>query len=727
MSRIALVVARLACVMSVVAFVVVACPAAPLDEPADPGAAGGGKIPAGAKNLFLGAKCSADKVWSTQTPDRAVNGKLGARDHWAGPPIPAKHTVDLGKAVRLNTIRMITYFDGKRSYQYVIEVSTDAKAWKQVVDRSRNTTTATAAGEVFEFEPVSARYVRSTFTKNSQKNEAGGHIVEIEGYMIDATAPVAVKPTGPVLAGAVGSVDQRYERTGQARLAGAAAWSTVAWRGERVHGQFVVWTGTGVKEVTLQASALTGPGGATIGADRVVPFFVRYTVGAGKLLGDILEPARPIDIDLPANTTRPIWLSVNVPATAAPGVYTGKLTVKGDAGKPVAFDVKVDVLANVLPQWRQWSFHLDLWQNPWAVARVHGYKMWSPQHWAKLKEVLALAAEAGQKCLTASIVDRPWGGQTQDAFGSMIAPTRKADGSWTYDYTVFDRWVEFGLKCGIDRQINCYSMVPWGNNLYYQDDAAGKYVKITAKPGSKAYNDYWAPLLKDFAAHLKAKGWFDKTTIAMDERHLDDMKNMIALVDRVSPGMKITLAANKNLVSIIDRVQDYSFAIRFKPLPAVNLKRAAAGRQTTFYVCCSPMRPNTFPFSPPAESAWLGWHAAAQRYTGLLRWAFCSYNIDPLKSTDYPRRSWPTGDCFLIYPGPRSSIRFERLREGIQDYEKVRLIRAALEARGDAGKAGLAKLDAILAGVVNSNHARVVNDAKKALEALAREVSAEAR
>ena len=724
MSCIALIVARLACVLFIVGYIVVTCPAAPLDEPADPGAAGGRKIPRGARNLFLRAKCSADKVWSKQTPDLAVNGKRGARDHWAGPPIPAKHTVDLGKAVRFNTIRMITYFNGRRSYQYYVEVSADGQAWKRVVDQRKNTAVATAAGRVFEFEPVSARYVRTTFTRNSQNNEAGGHIVEIEGYLIDAKAPVAPKPAGPVLAGAVGSVDARYERAGRPQLADAKAWSTVAWRGERVHGQFVVLTPAGVKDVTLKASALTGPGGETIGADRVVPFFVRYTVGAGKLLGDILEPARPID--LTANTTRPIWLSVNVPADAKPGVYTGKLTVKGAAGKPVAFDLKVDVLPNVLPEWRKWSFHLDLWQNPWAVARVHGYKMWSPQHWAKLKEVLALAAEAGQKCLTASIVDRPWGRQTQDAFGSMIAPTRAADGSWTYDYTVFDRWVEFGLKCGINRQINCYSMVPWGNNLYYQDAASGKYVKITAKPGSKAYNDYWAPLLKDFSAHLKAKGWFDKTTIAMDERHLDDMKNMIALVDRVSPGMKITLAANKNLVSIIDRVQDYSFAIRFKPLPDVNLKRASAGRQTTFYVCCSPTRPNTFPFSPPAESTWLGWHAAAKRYTGLLRWAFCSYNMDPLKTTDYPRRSWPTGDCFLIYPGPRSSIRFERLREGIQDYEKVRLLRAAFEARGQAGKAGLAWLDAILKGIVNRDHTRVVNDAKKALEALSRQVSVEA-
>jgi hypothetical protein len=692
---------------------------APLDEPGDPGSGPGGIVPRGAKNLFLKAACSADKTWSNRTPDLAVNGNKRAGDHWAGPPIPAKHTVDLKTSAKFNTIRMITYYDGKRSYQYFVEVSSDGKAWKQIIDQRKNKARATADGRIFKFEPLNARYIRTTFTGNSQDNQSGGHIVEIEGYMLDPAAKPKATPVGVPLSGATGSVNQRYKRNEVPQLDDSMEWSTVAWRGERVHGQFVIWTGTDMKDVTLTSSDLKGPGGKTIPAASVVPFFVRYTMGAGELLGDILEPNKPID--LPSNSTRPIWLSVNVPQDAAPGVYTGTLGVKNACGNSVSFKLSVDVLNNVLPAPKHWSFHLDLWQNPWAVSRIHGHKQWSPEHWAKLKKVLTLAAEAGQKCLTASIVDRPWGRQTQDAFGSMIAPTRNADGTWTYDYSVFDKWVEFGFSCGIDRQINCYSMVPWGNNLYYQDAASGKYVKITAKPGSKPYTDYWAPLLKDFARHLKAKGWFEKTTIAMDERHLDDMKNMIALVDRVAPGMKITLAANKNLESIIDRVHDYSFAIRFKAKPDLNMKRAAKGRQTTFYVCCAPRRPNTFPFSPPAESTWLGWNAAAKRYSGLLRWAFCSYNIDPLKTTDYPRRRWPTGDCYVIYPGPRSSIRFERLREGIQDYEKIRILRQSLTKQGKSGAAGLAKLDAILKTVVNSKHTEVVVQAKKALEALSRE------
>jgi hypothetical protein len=37
--------------------------------------------------------------------------------------------------------------------------------------------------------------------------------------------------------------------------------------------------------------------------------------------------------------------------------------------------------------------------------------------------------------------------------------------------------------------------------------------------------------------------------------------------------------------------------------------------------------------------------------------------------------NWPAGDTYFTYPGARSSIRFERLIEGIQAAEKVRILR----------------------------------------------------
>ena len=91
----------------------------------------------------------------------------------------------------------------------------------------------------------------------------------------------------------------------------------------------------------------------------------------------------------------------------------------------------------------------------------------------------------------------------------------------------------------------------------------------------------------------------------------------------------------------------------------------------------------------------MGWHAAAKGYDGFLRWAYDSWTADPLHDTRHV--NWPAGDCWLVYPGVRSSIRFERLREGIIDHEEIRILRQLLERRQDAtAKQSLACLDAML-------------------------------
>jgi len=57
-------------------------------------------------------------------------------------------------------------------------------------------------------------------------------------------------------------------------------------------------------------------------------------------------------------------------------------------------------------------------------------------------------------------------------------------------------------------------------------------------------------------------------------------------------------------------------------------------------------------------------------------------------------RSWPGGDTYLVYPGARSSIRFERMIDGIEDYVKINRLRRDFQERGDAEK--LKELDSML-------------------------------
>jgi Glycoside hydrolase 123, catalytic domain len=135
---------------------------------------------------------------------------------------------------------------------------------------------------------------------------------------------------------------------------------------------------------------------------------------------------------------------------------------------------------------------------------------------------------------------------------------------------------------------------------------------------------------------------------------------------------RITYAGDwhRELDGVLD---DYSFLHGKEPTADEVRARSTRGFSSTYYVCCNPPKPNNFVFSPPAEGRWLGWYAAAYGNDGFLRWAYDAWPADPVR--DARHVLWPAGDTFLVYPGANSSIRFEKLREGIVDYEKIRLVK----------------------------------------------------
>ena len=94
----------------------------------------------------------------------------------------------------------------------------------------------------------------------------------------------------------------------------------------------------------------------------------------------------------------------------------------------------------------------------------------------------------------------------------------------------------------------------------------------------------------------------------------------------------------------------------------------------------------------PAEGAWYGFYVAGTEYDGYLRWAYNSWVKHPLHDTRF--RQWPAGDTYMVYPYGRSSVRFEKLIEGIQAYEKIRILRDEFTREGDTAK--LSKLEEVI-------------------------------
>ncbi|WP_233577943.1 DUF4091 domain-containing protein [Hanamia caeni] len=476
-----------------------------------------------------------------------------------------------------------------------------------------------------------------------------------------------------------------------------------AWKGEKTHAQLAIWSKKSISSVSIVVSDLTSKSGQVIPKKDVTIGYVGYVMtdefggGCGyrkpqdfdsSLVADPVSTSAP-SVEMKSNTVQPVWVSVEVPANTVAGVYNGIIQIKAD--RSYSLKLTVHVLDKTLPPPSEWSFSLDLWQHPAAIARVHNVTLWSNEHFALMKKYYIMLANAGQKNITASIVNEPWGHQTYDDFPSLIKWTKKKNSTWHYDYSLFDKYISFVMSCGIDKRINCYSMVPWKIAFQYYDEAIGIDTVFSSAIGTPAYNEFWKSMLTDFTKHLKEKGWFNITAIAMDERPLPAMQSVIKLLKEIDPEWKIALAGNYH-PEIENDIYDYCIASRLE-FPADTLElRKRQGKLSTWYTCCTEKYPNGFTFSPPAESVWIGWYTAAKNMDGYLRWAYNSWPEDPLHDSRFT--AWPAGDTYQVYPGPMTSIRFEKLIEGIQDFEKIRVLKAVYTKQGNQKK--LAELEKVL-------------------------------
>ncbi len=504
--------------------------------------------------------------------------------------------------------------------------------------------------------------------------------LEAEPLAEEAVAAWSAVPEG--LNAAWGNIDIQYLRDFVPEVELADTCRITGWRGERVSAQILLWSHDAVCGVECRPRNLRAQGGV-IPKSAVMTRFVRYTLadeqtyrfeksGESYLAPDMLDTLPRFDMG--ACSVRPVWVTIDIPRDAKAGIYRGEIVVRSRNAGRVKMPYELEVADHTLAPASEWVYHLDLWQHPSAVARAYGVALWSDEHFEAMRPLMQQLADAGQKVITATLNKDPWNHQCYDGYESMIRWTKHADGSWSYDYRVFDRWVEFMLELGIDKMINCYSMVPWNCELEYFDEAQAKVVTVEAKPSTPLFDEMWGPFLTDFKQHLEAKGWLQITNIAMDERSPEDMDAAVDVLERYAPELNFALADNHKSYKRYTMMRDVCVAMYQKADKNDIEMRRAQGDNTTFYVCCVPSYPNTFTCSEPFEAEMLGWYGAAAGYDGMLRWAYNSWPESP--HIDSRFGTWKSGDTFLVYPGARSSVRFERLRDGIEIAEKIRILRA---------------------------------------------------
>ena len=516
------------------------------------------------------------------------------------------------------------------------------------------------------------------------------------GYRFSSSAG-----NGPNDAIAFVSTNERYMDNSSINWQERGFDSRTAWKGERISYELMVLPKRDFSNVTLQFSDFKSAGGQQISAAAAAYGAVRFVSAnqSGGMCGNVDQTLPEIHVgdaiapqgafSLKNNALQPIWITVSVPRTASPGQYTSTISIQSDQGAVDKITFSLTVRDRLLPDPSQWAFHLDLWQFPLRVSSYYKVPAWSPQHFEKMRPVMEALAQAGQKCITTSFF---WDNFNTNNWGKdnlMIRLNKQPDGTFTYDYSNFDKWVSFMMGLGIKDEILVFGMFPFNNNLnsYYFDQSQQKDVVATYKLSSNEYNDFWTKMLTSFAAHLREKGWMDKTVLFFDERPAGPTAQVIKLIKSVEPAFKIGYSGAYN-GQLEPDVYDLSIVSYLKIPPDILEKRARDNKVTTFYNTCTTKAPNLFTFSQAGEAELMGWMAYANDYKGYVRYSLNQWEFNSL--TESRSRVVPSGDQFIVYPENYKSVRFEKLLEGIQDYEKIDLLH-----QGMRGKA-LGQLDNLL-------------------------------
>ncbi|MCL6519991.1 MAG: DUF4091 domain-containing protein [Armatimonadetes bacterium] len=462
-----------------------------------------------------------------------------------------------------------------------------------------------------------------------------------------------------------------------------AALKIDAVRNEYESAQLVVTPDRNIENLTVKVSQFTGPSKV---APRVEAHFVGYVhiekgtpetppeyliTQAPSDIPDVLLEAKSVSVK--ASQNQPIWFTIYVPKNAEPGIYRGEITIEADSTK-VNTPLEVKVYPATLPDER--TLYLTNWFSHSNIAKFHGLEMWSEPYWKMLEAYARCMAEHRQNVVITPIMD-------------LIAVHYDSSGNRTLDFSRFDRWVELFKKAGVIGTIEGGHLggrseweakdfdAHWPR-IYNPDGSIKPNPKIkTTSEEEQQFLSWFMPALQK---HLEEKGW-----IGIYIQHLADepipanaesYKKLSSWVREFAPKLRIIDACTANeIAGAIDiwvpLPQHFESHVKF------FRERQALGEEVWFYTCLTPKGKymNRLLDFHLIRTRLLHWLNFKYGLTGYLHWGFNYWRGDPY--TDWQSDWLPPGDSHIVYPGKRgsmSSIRLEALRDGVEDFELLKLL-----------------------------------------------------
>jgi len=236
------------------------------------------------------------------------------------------------------------------------------------------------------------------------------------------------------------------------------------------------------------------------------------------------------DRAVPVGAMQPVWLTVLVPADAAPGAYRGEVTVSAEGLAATKVPLGVRVYGWTMPELKDLTCRTHIWQSHESSARRYGVPLWSERHFELMGQVLDLIKPTGNGLCPVHLIANAFNGGNAESMARWID---KGDGKYEYDFAPFDRYLDlYEKKLGKPRALllNVFRAGADGNNgsgtgpyratgenpvkVSRLDPATGK-VEPMSQPlyGTDASADFWRPVLAEAAKRIERRGWMDVAAI----------------------------------------------------------------------------------------------------------------------------------------------------------------------------------------------------------------------
>ncbi len=392
-------------------------------------------------------------------------------------------------------------------------------------------------------------------------------------------------------------------------------------------------------------------------------------------------------LTVPANTTQPIWIRAFAPTSTPAGVYTGTATVVTDAGN-TSVPVTVDVKNVAIPNSNDSSFTLSMWMSAFGslgddtgdpnaqdtIQQYYGYARYSTDWWALMNNIAVSMTQYRQNDLPIPLVTSLMdGGSTLDAAGT-----------YHFNWTRFDQIVQFFIDRHMVKQLEGFW---WYYGIYSDGSAkteiiarnsAGNPVRTYAPSDGAGVSNWDSQFLPALRDHINAKQWdgmfwmhiADEITDAQVSRYTAAVQT----VRTIWPAVRISDANN------IESSEEAVAAKESFLIPSLITADAnrgfysSVGKPFWLYTANIPTGSylNRFidqPVYAEREMMWYGYQLGA---TGYLHWAYNNWQFTMAQQSE-------KGDGWIVKPDPdhhtvKATIREESLRDGIEDWELLKII-----------------------------------------------------